>query len=219
MTKEFTPERRLVSPVEIRESNGGNGHMITGYAAVFNSTSEDLGGFKETIRYGAFSRVLREKQDTVALLNHNPSLLLARTTSGTMRLSQDTTGLHFEIDLPDTSTGNSVYTLVKRGDLHQCSFGFTVGQEGQEWKGDLRILTDIDRLLDCSVVTRPAYSATSVQAARDMCWPNGIPAELRGKVNGEWPCGVYVISTWPKDSELAWDYATLRLRLAQLQGA
>src|SRR2546427_740708 len=97
-------EVRCVSGHELRAS----GNNIEGYAAIFNSLSEDLGGFRERIRTGAFARAIREKQDCRALFNHNPNMILGRTRSGTLRLSEDGTGLLFDCNLPDTSAGRDV---------------------------------------------------------------------------------------------------------------
>ena len=94
--------RQLNEGLELRAKEGG-GKTLTGYAAVFDSLSEDLGGFREIIKPGAFDRALKDKHDVRALVNHDNSLLLGRTASGTLRLSTDERGLKYEIDMLDTT--------------------------------------------------------------------------------------------------------------------
>lgn len=154
--------------------------MLTGYAAKFDSYSEDLGGFIEVIRPGAFTRTLAEGADVRCLFNHDENLILGRTKSKTLRLTEDATGLYFECDVPDSNTGRSVYEAVQRGDVDQCSFGFCCVDEhfapnpsGQP--AVVRELLDVD-IFDVSVVTYPAYGSTSV-SARSL-WPKGQPEYL-----------------------------------------
>lgn len=171
MKREF----RIFPGCELRASSDGN--AIEGYAAVFGQESEDLGGFRETVRSGAFSRAIRSKQDVRALWNHDPGVLLGRTSSGTLQLSEDDRGLKFRVELPDTQAARDLKTLIARGDISQCSFGFCA--VGQEWNNDAspaqRTLTDVD-LFDVSPVTFPAYPQTSI-GLRTM-WPDGEPEEV-----------------------------------------
>lgn len=99
---------------------------IVGYAAVFNTRSDLLGGFfVELIAPGAFDEVLT--QDTRGLFNHDPNYLLGRTTSGTLRLSVDARGLAYEIDTPDTLTiRDLVVAPIARGDMSGSSFAMRV---------------------------------------------------------------------------------------------
>jgi hypothetical protein len=174
-------ERRFFKAAEVRVSASGG---IAGYAAVFDQLSEDLGGFREKILPGAFSRCLGSDPDVRCLFNHNADIVLGRTKAGTLRLSEDRTGLYFDCDLPDTQAGRDVRASVKRGDITQCSFGFQT--IGQNWKdnGTMRELTDVE-LFDVSPVTYPAYSQTSVSARQQqimpsaLLFPDGIPAEVR----------------------------------------
>jgi HK97 family phage prohead protease len=161
-------ERRSVS-TEFDISSSGTGFTFTGYAAKFATRSHDLGGFVETIRSGAFGRAIREGQDVRALINHDPQFILGRTASGTLKLAEDSTGLHYEVDAPDTSYARDLAESMKRGDVTQSSFGFRVREDDwqREGRGRLRTLIDVD-LLDVSPVTYPAYEDTEsgVTAAR-----------------------------------------------------
>ena len=160
-------EKRLFS-IEYRDS--GNGRTVAGYAALFNSESEDLGGFYERIAPGAFDGCLVD--DVRCLFNHDPNQLLARTKSGTMRISADERGLRYEFDLPNTSLGRDLGELLARGDVSQSSFAFTIPDGGDVWeKRDdgraIRTITRVARLYDVSPVTYPAYPDTEV-ALRSM---------------------------------------------------
>lgn len=140
------------------------GRKLAGYGAVFNETT-DVGPYLERIAPTAFDAALASPGlDVRGLFNHNPDYLLARTTNGSLRLSTDSTGLQFELDLPDTSVGNDVRWNVESGLLTGCSFGFVADQ--QDWTQqdgrDLRTHISVGRLFDVSVVTYPAYEGTSV---------------------------------------------------------
>ena len=137
------------------------GRTIRGYASVFNSLSEDLGGFREVIAPGAFSDVLND--DVRALYNHSPDYLLARTSSGTLQIGQDERGLWYEFEAPNTSYANDIIELMKRGDLKESSFGFIVGKDSWRMKDGqpFRTIEKVASLLDVSPVVYPAYPAAT----------------------------------------------------------
>jgi len=153
-----------VQNLEFRVEDGET-PTITGYAAVFNSRSENLGGFVEIIKQGAFARSISEGADVRALVDHDSSRIIGRTKSGTLKISEDARGLKIEVVPPNTTVGRDVVESIKRGDLDGMSFGFRVKKD--DWKavdgGMLRELHDVD-LVDISVVSFPAYLATSVTA-------------------------------------------------------
>jgi HK97 family phage prohead protease len=169
-TRQFT-----VSPVEVRKDSEGAAIGLMGYASVTDSpyTMRDfLGEYEEVIRSGAFTKTLAEKDDVRLLLNHE-GLPLARTKSGTLKLSEvmagkddpqerGQTGLWVEADLdPRSSLATDVKLAMERGDLDEMSFAFQVIR--QEWSPDYtqRDITEV-KLFDVSVVTYPANPATSV---------------------------------------------------------
>lgn len=157
-----------VRSFEFRALDEENGDMVLeGYAAKFESRSELLGNFYETIQRGAFSDVLQN--DVVALLNHDSNYVLARSSNGTLSLTQDETGLKATFKIADTSYGRDVWKLVKEGLLERMSFAFQVGKDswGKVDGTPLRKIESVSRLFDVSVVTYPAYPETSI-AARDM---------------------------------------------------
>lgn len=140
-----------------------NGQTIAGYAAVFNSPSEDLGGFIEYIAPGAFDSVMND--DVRGFYNHDYNYLLGRASSGTLRLSTDERGLRYEIDLPNTTYANDLIELMRRGDVNQSSFAFMI--ESDSWsvknKQNIRTITKISRLIDVAPVVIPAYPAATSQ--------------------------------------------------------
>jgi HK97 family phage major capsid protein/HK97 family phage prohead protease len=151
---------RTISASDLRAKDQ---NKVVGYAAKFNSLSENLGNFKEKIAPGAFDGVL-DNADVRLLVDHDPSKILARTTAGTLRLSVDRIGLKIEATLPDTQVARDLKESIKRGDVNQMSFAFQIGKKSWEGKGDnqVRIIEKIDRLFDVSIVTFPAYPDTSV---------------------------------------------------------
>ena len=139
---------------------------IIGYAAKFEKWSEPiLGWFREKIDRDAFSEC--DVTDVIMCFNHNVDSILARTTSGTLSLSTDEEGLRFEFEAPQTTLGNDMVELVRRGDISKCSFKFTV--EEDEWRYadkdngleyDERTIRRIGKLYDVSLVVYPAYNDT-----------------------------------------------------------
>lgn len=151
------PERRAVTgEVEIRSLNGNR--VIEGHAAVFNRISQNMGGFVEKIRPGAFTKTLQEA-DVRALINHDPNLVLGRNKSGTLNLAQDDIGLRYGIMPPNTTYANDLAVSMERGDIDRSSFGFFAVDEDwsmTEQGFPVRELIQVS-LVDVSVVTYPAY--------------------------------------------------------------
>lgn len=162
-------ESRMVSfqgKLEYRDAQEDSPRIISGYAAVFEEWSNPIWWFKEKIQRDAFQDCDFTK--CVACFNHNTDSILARYSSGTLKLEVDQVGLRFEFEVPNTTVGNDMYELVKRGDISQCSFAFVV--EEDSWKYaegnelDERTIVKISQLWDVSLVTYPAYEGTSVDA-------------------------------------------------------
>jgi len=160
-------ERRAFMADEFRIETRDDGKTrLSGHAAVFNSLSEDLGGFREQIAPGAFAEAI-EGDDVRALFNHDPNFILGRNRAKTLILSEDSRGLAIEIILPDTqAVRDLVVAPIERGDVSQMSFGFSVRPNGQDWAKDddgrvVRTLKRL-RLFDVSPVVFPAYPETDV---------------------------------------------------------
>ena len=155
--KTITMEKRYFNIETRTEKREDGSTTITGHAAVFNQMSSDLGGFREIIAPNAFENVLQD--DVRALVNHDPNLLLARTTSGTLNLEQTNEGLQYSFDVPDTTYGRDLVISMERGDITQSSFAFTI--EDDSWEttedGEIRTINKVKNLYDVSPVTYPAY--------------------------------------------------------------
>jgi len=149
--------RNFDADFEIREEQ--DGMAFIGYAAKFNSWSEDLGGFREQIEPGAFRRSLRSRNDVKLLVNHDTGRVLASTRSGTMRMYEDEIGLRVEANLPNTSDGRDMAELLKRGDLSKMSFGFSVQKDSWNQEMTERTLRSV-RIFEASIVAFPAYTET-----------------------------------------------------------
>jgi Escherichia/Staphylococcus phage prohead protease len=167
-----TTERRAFA-TELR----AKGRKLEGYAATFGTEAKIL-DYTEVILPGAFRHSLASNKDILGLVDHDAGKLLARTKSGTLRLSEDSRGLAFDLDVPSTQAGNDALALAERGDLGGMSFAFIPIDE--RWDGNRRELRSVD-LKEISVVSAwPAYEATSVQArARRVSLPARVALARR----------------------------------------
>jgi HK97 family phage prohead protease len=141
----------------------GDGMTFEGYASVFDSPSEPIGGrFTEYVAPGAFKRSLQARNDVKLLWNHDTGQVLGSTRAGTLKLVEDSIGLKAIATLPDTQLGRDTATLLKRGDVANMSFGFTVPQGGDSWntEGNVRTLKSV-KLHEVSIVAFPAYQAST----------------------------------------------------------
>lgn len=184
-------EKRIFCKDVQLEQRDGEPAKIRGYAAVFNQLSEDLGGFREQLATGAFSDAIGAS-DVRALINHDANLVIGRNKSGTLTMSEDAVGLRVEITPPDTQAARDLVELMKRGDVNQMSFAFTVSKEDQTWTRDgsgpwLRTIKKVSRLFDVSVVTYPAYPQTSaaVRALEDLQSAEAAKAQAEAEAQRE----------------------------------
>jgi uncharacterized protein len=157
---------------------------MQGHAAVFNQET-DLGWMKEKIEPGAFKSSIK-KDDIRALFNHDPNYVLGRSTSGTLKLSEDDIGLKIGIDPPDTQFARDLAVSIERGDINQMSFAFQVLEEewirGEKKEPDKRILKKV-KLFDVSPVTYPAYEGTDIAMRSHEAWQKQIEAEKKPEEN------------------------------------
>lgn len=164
----MTKELRSVSGEVVAETRDVNATdvpkmVIKGTAAVFNSPTELYPGLFEQVDPAAFNEVMG--QDIRALFNHDQNHVLGRSTAGTLRLNISETALEYEIELPDSHFGRDLYESIKRGDISQSSFAFTVEADKWEMRSDkteMRTILKIGTLYEVSPVTFPAYADTSV---------------------------------------------------------
>ena len=157
--------------VEIRAAEDGKTVRVAGYAAVFDETTNIAGMFDEVVRAGAFADAIARGDDVTFLINHD-DLPLARTSSKTLTVREDTRGLYMEAELdaedPDV---RRIVPKMKRGDLSKMSFAFSMEPRGQtrrtrtgsgEDENELREIVKVVRLYDVSIVTEPAYAGTEI---------------------------------------------------------
>ncbi len=162
-----TELRELASNLELRENDDGT-RTLVGYAVKWEKKSHVLGyyyKFREQFKKGAFAESL-QKDDQRFLWSHDTSKVLGRTKNGTLRLEEDSIGLRFELDLPDTTLGNDTYKSINRGDVDGVSFGFRKESDDVEEPEDdlpLRTVTKA-KLLEVSAVAFPAYPDSEVSA-------------------------------------------------------
>ena len=161
--------RDLMQPVELRTLADGT-EVLSGYAIVFNSESEDLGGFVETVERTAVDGV--DFSNTVATFNHNADNVLGRVPK-TMTYEVDERGVKVNIIPPDTTTGKDVRELVRRGDVKGMSFTFSIKEGGQKWEKPKdarnvyhRTITRFDLIPEWGPVVFPAYRATDITVAK-----------------------------------------------------
>ena len=172
--------RSVPTRFETREDDNGQ-LVIAGYFVVFNSIYEIGPGMSESVAPGTFLSSL--SGDVRALTNHDSTLVLGRTTAGTLKLREDDVGLWGDVIInPKDSDAVNTYERVKRGDVSQCSFGFRITKEDTEVKDDGSVHWTIREveLYEVSVCTFPAYEATNVQARSEQL------AEIRAREFDAW---------------------------------
>lgn len=190
MNRDNMQTRSATEKFETRE-DGGAMH-ISGYFAVFDSDYNFAPGMSESIAKGAFTSSL--DRDVRALVNHDDTLVLGRTTAGTFELRQDEHGLWGDITVnPNDSDAMNCYARVQRGDVSQCSIGFNILSEETEYRNDGSVhftITDIE-LFEVSVCTFPAYTETGISARTAQAEEfkakmlEGWKVRMRTKLKGE----------------------------------
>jgi hypothetical protein len=144
---------------EVRSSDDGH---IKGYPIIFNTLSQDLGGFRERI----LPTAVQFDDDLKADFNHNPDFILGRSAAGTLKVSADSKGVYMDAEPPDTTWARDLKVSINRGDIDQGSFSFRIlpgGQQISEENGQqVRTLSKI-LVRRVSVVSDPAYLGTSIQ--------------------------------------------------------
>ena len=154
--------RALSEALEIREEDDAP-IRVSGYAAIFGEETNIAGMFTEVIERGAFKSAIERGDDVVFVINHE-GLPLARTRSGTLKLTEDERGLFIETDLdPMDPDVRSIVPKMKRGDLDKMSFAFVPTRQEWDDSGDLpkRTIQDL-QLYDVAIVTTPAYEGTDI---------------------------------------------------------
>lgn len=179
-------ERRFTTaPLKLSDgaTANGQGRTIFGYAALYGVRSQVItegGQFVEVIAPGAFDNVLDD--DVRALFNHDSSLVLARSKGGrgTLKLATDRKGLRYEFVAPDNSVGRDLVESMRRGDVDQSSFAFSIADGGDDRVREasgliVRTIRKVGRLYDVSPVTYPAYLDASADVRAGTRLPTAGP--------------------------------------------
>ena len=184
-------EKREIRVCDIRAKDTDDGPMLEGYAAKFNKLSEDLGGFREKIKKGAFANSLKGSPDIRAFFDHDTKYILGRTPD-TLTLEENSVGLLVQIKPPDTQLiRDLVLEPVRQGLINQMSFGFmTVDDKWVEEDDEItRTLKEVE-LFEVSVVAMPAYNDTSVAVRKLKAFSDGSNSDVlspsdRGQGDGD----------------------------------
>lgn len=151
---------------ELRKAD--DSRTVEGYALLFNKESQNLGGFTEVIERDALNSSVIENSDILCYLNHNEDRgVLARSKKGvgSLHLEIDDTGLKYRFEAPNTALGDELLENLKRGDITESSFAFTISKDVWEKRSNnvpLRRIKGIRELYDVSPVYKPAYQGTTV---------------------------------------------------------
>jgi len=145
---------------EVRELDESGGMTFEGYASVFNSRSENLGGFHEVVAPGAFKRSLRSRNDIKLLWNHDTGSVLGSTRAGSVTMVEDEVGLKVRAELPNTTLGRDTAELIRTGLVDSMSFSFSVIKDTWDGTGTNRTLNAV-RIHEASIVSFPAYQGTA----------------------------------------------------------
>ena len=165
MERDARQMRSIDAQFQTRED--GENLSIEGYFVVFNSNYDMGMGMSESIAPHAFDNTLSD--DIRALINHDTTLVLGRTSAHTLELRQDEHGLWGHIDInPNDSDAMNLYARVQRGDVNQCSFGFDILDEETDFRGENEVHWTIKevKLYEVSCCTFPAYQETAISARK-----------------------------------------------------
>jgi HK97 family phage prohead protease len=168
--------------VEVRAES--DKRTLSGYAVVWNSDTIIGDYFVERIAPGAFTKAMRG--DVLALVNHDFGRVVGRTTSGTLRLSEDAHGLMVDIDVPNTTDGNDLWELVERGDVSGMSFAFRATKQEWDESGDLPHRTVLEaELYEVTATPIPAYADTTIGKRSLQEWRDANSADDADKPDTE----------------------------------
>lgn len=186
-------QKRTTERAHFQTRDEGGEKRIEGYFATFQGSYKPWPDYEETVDPHAFDDQLTE--DVRCLIDHDTRLVLGRTTANTLTLKADDKGLWGSVLINDNDTdAMNLYARVQRGDVNQCSFGFDILEEQDDWaEGKLHVTLKRVRLYEVSCVTFPAYEDTAIQARRREvdamkarrldAWRRGILDRVRGAVS------------------------------------
>ena len=148
------------------QTAGDGGIVFSGVVVRWDSLSEDLGGFREVVKRGAFSKVLGSPRSVPLVLDHDKAVLkvLASTKAGTLHLAETDEGLVFVANAGDTQAARDAAIVVRRNPIG-VSFAFVAGKQNWSRLPDgtrRREIAEVSMLDEISLVVDPAYKSSSV---------------------------------------------------------
>ncbi len=172
-------KRHYTTSLEIRETDSG-AKVLHGTAVVFDSLSQDLGGFREKVSPSALDWTL-ENIPLTLLHGHNSLYVLGSQEGRTLDINVSKAGLEFECEPPDTQWARDLIKSIERRDVNGCSFGFNIMENGAQWtEEDNEQICTLTRIAmpEISITPLPAYTATNAEV-RDYLAATGAPKALR----------------------------------------
>lgn len=175
-------EHRWFAGLEVRQAEGADADTATirGYGLKWGETVTLYNRFRERFERGAFKRTIKE-DDARLMIGHNyEGLPLARVSTGTMRLREDSDGLVVEADLDTRQTDASdLVRKIRRGDVDGMSVGFSMDGGKEEIESgkekddgsrelDLHVIKEVGKLYEVSAVTFPAYESSDLSMRRTL---------------------------------------------------
>lgn len=186
MTKTRIFTRNTIAAAQVREETDGK-VFIDFYPAVFNQRSKLIRewgeSFIEIIDAKAFDNVLKDPGlNTIHTVDHLRVKMLGRVVSGTLKLTTDNKGLKATIEMPNTTLGRDMVEMIKRGDYYECSFIYTIAENGVKYDRSeeipVRTVTNVADLIDTSFVIDGAFANTQIKTrALNEGWEAADPEE------------------------------------------
>jgi HK97 family phage prohead protease len=172
-----SPAVRVAAAVHDVRASGTTAGTLVGYAALYGRPSGLIRSFVEILAPGAFrstlARIKTGEHDLLAFTEHDRCNVLGRVSAGNLTVEEDSRGLRFVLELPDTQLARDTRELVRRGILKGMSFSFSVIKDswGKDERGRSRRTVHDLLAYEISIVGSPAYPATSVMASRNAADP------------------------------------------------
>jgi HK97 family phage prohead protease len=149
-----------------------HGRQLIGLAAPYSTPTQirsASGEFTEILEPGCFDKAIDDPAlDCTCNVNHDDAMILGRTANNTLKIGTDHRGLNFSVELSNDPYAEHIYQEVKRGTYGGCSFAFKLTEGDDTWSERsgkvVRHIRNVSKLFDVSVVARPYYPGTEVDA-------------------------------------------------------
>jgi|GEM_PF-771892 len=148
--------------VEVRADEGSDSIGFKGTAIQWDRKADIMGLFREQFHAGAFTKTIVES-DIHFFIQHDPQKVLARSRSGSLRLTEAPSGLRVEADMAPTSYAKDLAINMRAQNINEMSIAFTPVREAWDESArptPIRSVTEA-KLFDVSVVVGPSHTGTS----------------------------------------------------------